>query len=126
MLIPVPGPGELVKLYKISKRKEIDTSTFRAAIRIDVRDGLIRCAAVAYSGLGPIATRLRQTESFLVGQKFCESTFRQGGKRARAEVEPSSDVRGSSRYRLQLAEHILVRFYQETNVDLRQEAAVGK
>ena len=32
-----PRPHELVKLYKISKRKEIDTSTFRAGIRIDAR-----------------------------------------------------------------------------------------
>ena len=51
VVIPLPPPNELVKLYKISKRKEIDTSTFRAAIRIDAHGGLIRSAAIAYSGL---------------------------------------------------------------------------
>jgi xanthine dehydrogenase small subunit len=126
VVIPLPGPNELVKLYKISKRKEIDTSTFRAAIRIDARGGLIRAAAVAFSGVGPTATRLPLTETFLVGKMFSESTFLQAGKRARAEVEPISDVRGSSRYRLQLAENILVKFHHEAKGAVHQEAAVGE
>ena len=127
VVIPLPAANELVKLYKISKRKEIDTSTFRAAIRIDAHDGLIRSAAVAYSGRCCRGRRgCAQTESFLVGQTFSESTFRQAGKRARAEVEPISDVRGSRLYRLQLAERILVKFYQETSGAARQEAALGE
>ena len=82
VLIPLPGPSELVRFYKISKREEIDTSTFRAAIRIDERGGVIRSAAIAISGVGPIAARLPRAESFLVGQAFSESTLRQAGKRA--------------------------------------------
>ena len=92
VLIPLPEPGELVRLYKISKRKEIDTSTFRAGIRIAQREGRVESAAIAYSGVGPRATRLPQTERFLAGKSFCESTFREAGRRARAEVEPVSDV----------------------------------
>ena len=34
VLIPLTGPDEIVKLYKISKRKEMDVSTFRAGIRV--------------------------------------------------------------------------------------------
>jgi xanthine dehydrogenase small subunit len=124
--IPLPGPNELVKIYKISKRKELDTSTFRAAIRIEERGGLIHSAAVAFSGVGPTAARLPQTETFLVGQVFSESTFRRAGKHARAEVEPISDVRGSSRYRLQLAENILLKFHHEVSGGARQEVAVGE
>jgi xanthine dehydrogenase small subunit len=124
VVIPLPGPNELVKLYKISKRKEIDTSTFRAAVRIEARDGLIHAAAVALSGVGPTALRLRRTESFLAGQPFTEPVFRQAGKLARAEVEPVSDVRGSSRYRLQLAENILLKFHHDVASAGREEAAV--
>ena len=87
------------------------TSTFRAAIR-SKRGGLIRSAAVAFSGVGPTAEAAADRE--LPGRTtLSESTFRQAGKRARAEVEPISDVRGSSQYRLQLAEKILLKFYQE-------------
>ena len=122
VIIPLPAANELVKLYKISKRKEIDTSTFRAAIRIEERGGLIRAAAIAFSGVGPTAARLPRTEQFLVGQAFAESTFRQAGEVARSEVEPISDVRGKSEYRLQLAENILLKFFHETSVALPEEA----
>jgi xanthine dehydrogenase small subunit len=124
--IPLPAPSELVRLYKISKRKELDTSTFRAAIRIAERSGVIERAAIAISGIGPTATRLPQTESFLVGQVFSESTFREAGKRARVEVEPSSDLRGSRSFRLQLAENILVKFVHDVTGAPRQEAALGQ
>jgi xanthine dehydrogenase small subunit len=126
VVIPLPGPNERVRLYKISKRKEIDTSTFRAGIRIAENGGVIERAAIAYSGVGSTARRLPQTERFLVGRVLSESTFREAGERARAEVEPISDVRGSGRFRLQLAENILVKFYQDVAGALRQEAAVGQ
>ncbi len=126
VIIPLPAANELVKLYKISKRKEIDTSTFRAAIRIEERGGLIRAAAIAFSGVGPTAVRLPRTESFLVGQPFSEPTFRRAGELARSEVEPISDVRGSSEYRLRLAENVLLKFFHETSVALPEEASVGE
>ena len=125
VVIPLPGASELVKLYKISKRKEIDTSTFRAGIRIKERGGLVERAAIAFSGVGPTVLRLRRTEGFLLGQPLSEATFREAGKRARAEVEPISDVRASRQFRLQLAENILLKFYQEITGAARQEAAVG-
>jgi xanthine dehydrogenase molybdopterin binding subunit/xanthine dehydrogenase small subunit len=113
VLIPLPARDELVKLYKISKRKEMDVSTFRAGIRIARRGDLIGSAAIAYSGVGPTARRLPETETFLTGRPFSEATFREAGKRARAEIEPISDVRGSREFRLQLAENILLKFYHE-------------
>ncbi|HEX3446982.1 MAG TPA: FAD binding domain-containing protein, partial [Isosphaeraceae bacterium] len=116
VLIPqsAQSNGEIVKLYKISKRKEIDVSTFRAGIRIK-RDGQqIESAAIAYGGVGPTVRRLPATEDFLVGRPWSETTFREAGARARAEVEPISDVRGSRDFRLKLAENILVKFYHDT------------
>ena len=126
VLIPLPAANEHVKLYKISKRKEIDTSTFRAAIRIEERGGLIQAAAIAFSGVGPNAVRLPRTESFLAGQMFCESTFRQAGELARSEIEPISDVRGSSEYRLRLAGNILLKFFHATSLAPPEEAQVGE
>ncbi|MGP0065824.1 MAG: xanthine dehydrogenase molybdopterin binding subunit [Isosphaeraceae bacterium] len=113
VLIPLPARDEIVKLYKISKRKEMDVSTFRAGIRIAREGDRIGSAAIAYSGVGPTARRLPRTEAFLAGRPFSEATFREAGKRARAEVEPISDVRGSRDFRLQLAENVLLKFYQQ-------------
>jgi xanthine dehydrogenase molybdopterin binding subunit/xanthine dehydrogenase small subunit len=115
ILTPLPARRELVKLYKISKRKEMDVSTFRAGIRI-ARDGdLIARAAIACSGVGPTVRRLPETEAFLAGRPFAETSFREAGKRARAEIEPISDIRGSRDFRLQLAENILLKFYHDVS-----------
>ena len=107
VLIPLTAPDEIVKLYKISKRKEMDVSTFRAGIRISRRGERIESAAIAYCGVGPTVLRLPATEAFLAGRPFSEATFREAGAVARAEVEPITDVRGSRAFRLQLAENIL-------------------
>ncbi len=116
--IPLPARGEIVKLYKISKRKEMDVSTFRAAIRISQQGDSIGSAAIAYSGVGPTVRRMTETESFLVGRPFSLATFREAGQRARAEIEPITNVRGSSDFRVQLAENILAKFYHEAAGDL--------
>jgi xanthine dehydrogenase molybdopterin binding subunit/xanthine dehydrogenase small subunit len=123
VLIPLPPRDEIVKLYKISKRKEMDVSTFRAAIRVARKGDTIGSAAIAYSGVGPTARRLPQTEAFLAGRPFSEATFREAGKRARAEVEPISDVRGSRDFRLQLAENVLLKFYDQVSELVRENGS---
>ncbi len=115
--VPLPARDELVKLYKISKRKEMDVSTFRAAIRIARRGDSIGSAAIAFSGVGPTARRMTATEAYLVGRPFALATFREAGRRARAEIEPVSNVRGSIDFRLQLAENILAKFYHDAAGD---------
>ena len=123
VLIPLPARDEIVKLYKISKRKEMDVSTFRAGIRIARHGDSIGSAAIAYSGVGPTARRLPQTEAFLAGRPFSEATFREAGKRARAEIEPISDVRGSRDFRLQLAENVLLKFYYQAAESVREKGS---
>jgi xanthine dehydrogenase small subunit len=122
--IGLPAEDEVVRLYKVSKRKEMDVSTFRAAIRIAGRAGTIERAAIAYAGVGPAARRLPATEDFLAGRPFSEATFVAAGRRARAEVEPASDLRGSRAYKLMLAENILLKFYFDSMRTHRQEIGV--
>jgi xanthine dehydrogenase small subunit len=126
VLIPLPGRGEIVRLYKISKRKEMDTSTFRAGIRIAMQGGAIVRASLAFSGVGPAVRRLPETEAFLVGKAFAESTFREAGRRARLEVEkgfPSS--RRANDARPILAENILIKFFLDEASHGREEAGVA-
>jgi xanthine dehydrogenase large subunit len=113
VLIPLTAPDEIVKLYKISKRKEMDVSTFRAGIRLRRRGERIESVAIAFCGVGPKVLRLPRTEAFLAGRPFLEATFCEAGSLARSEVEPITDVRGSRAFRLRLAENILVKFYHE-------------
>jgi xanthine dehydrogenase small subunit len=117
VVLPLPAPGDRLRLYKVSRRNDLDIASFGAAIRVREAGGLIRRAAVAYSGVGPTVLRLPKAESALAGRPFDEATFRQAGRVARSEVAPLSDVRGSKDYRWQLAENVLVKFFFEETAE---------
>jgi xanthine dehydrogenase small subunit len=113
VILPLPEVGEKLRLYKVSRRTDLDISTFGAAIRVQTQDDVIRSAAIAYAGVAPTVVRLPKTEAFLVGKPFDEYTFRDASQRARSEVTPITDVRGSADFRLQLCENVLRKFYHD-------------
>jgi xanthine dehydrogenase small subunit len=111
VLLPLPRAGERLRLYKVSRRMDLDIATFTAAIRLQMRGKTIQTAAIALGGVAPMVVRLPRTESYLAGRPFEDSTFHQAGRVARTEVTPITDVRGTSDFRLQLCENMLRKFY---------------
>ncbi len=122
VIIPIlPRQSEL-RLYKVSRRKDMDISSFTAAIRLDLEDAMIKSAFIAYGAVGPRVLRLPETESFLKGQLLTEEAMRQAGEIAVTEITPITDVRGGVDYRMQLAKNVLVKFYFETRKELSTSA----
>jgi xanthine dehydrogenase small subunit len=112
--IPLPKKNDILKLYKVSKREQLDISSFTAAIKMQRSESKIASVRIAYGGVAATVVALPETETFLTGKPFALDTFRAAGEIARKEITPISDVRGSKDYRWQLAENILVKFYHET------------
>ena len=110
---PLPAAGEKLRLYKISRRRDLDISTFTAAVLMATEGELITRVRLAFGGVGPTVLRLRRTEEFLTGQPLSEDVMLAAGEIARTEITPISDVRGSADYRFKLAENILMKFYHE-------------
>lgn len=111
--IPLPTGAQTLKLYKVSRRRDLDISTFTAAVLMEL-DGTgqtIRDIRIAYGGVAPVVLRLPKTEAFLTGKPLEEAVMHAAGELARTEVKPITDVRGSADFRLQLAENILTKFY---------------
>jgi xanthine dehydrogenase small subunit len=113
VVLPLPAADARLRLYKVSRRNDLDIATFGAAVRIHETDGVIRRAAVAYSGVASTVLRLPRTEAALTGKSFRESTFRNAGRIARSEIAPLTDVRGGADFRSLLAENILVKYFFE-------------
>jgi xanthine dehydrogenase small subunit len=111
--IPRPAANDRLRLYKVSRRTDLDIATVGAAVRVRENRGVIESAAVAFSGVAATVRRLPRAEAALVGRPFAEETFRAAGRAARAEVSPLTDVRGSKDYRGQLVENLLLKFYWE-------------
>ena len=127
VFIPRPADGELLRLYKVSKRWDLDISTFTAAFLLKVKarehsngngnghagDLTITEARVAYGGVGPVILRLPKTEAFLRGKSLSEEVMTQAGELSRKEITPISDVRSSADYRWQLAENMPLKLFHE-------------
>jgi xanthine dehydrogenase small subunit len=111
--IPLPQSEDLLRLYKVSRRRDLDIATFTAAIRLRLQGEKIAEAALAYGAVAPTVVRLPKTEAFLLGRPFDEQTLHEAGEVAVREISPISDVRGSAEYRRQLARNVLLKFYHE-------------
>ncbi|MEM6328679.1 MAG: FAD binding domain-containing protein [Planctomycetota bacterium] len=111
--LPLPSPQEKLRLYKVSRRKDMDISTFTAAVRMRLEGDTIADAGLAFGAVGPTVLRLPETEAMLAGRVFSAETMRDAGDVATQEITPLSDVRGSSDYRYQLARNVLLRFHAE-------------
>jgi xanthine dehydrogenase small subunit len=112
--VPLPADDELLRLYKVSRRRDLDIASFTAAIRLRLDGETISDAAVAFGAVGPTVIRARNTEDFLRGRPLDEDTMHRAGDVAAAEISPISDVRGAADYRYQLTRNILLKFLYET------------
>jgi xanthine dehydrogenase small subunit len=116
--IPLPASDEHLRLYKISRRRDLDISTFTAAIRMRLSDDRIERTAIALGGVGPTVLRARCTEQFLAGQQLSEEVMLAAGDLAASEITPITDVRGAADYRRQLTRNIFLKFYHESQTNL--------
>jgi len=111
--VRIPIVRDTLRLYKVSRRKDLDISAFTAAIRLAMTGDRIARATIAYGGVAPTVIRLPRTEAFLASKSVTLETFEHAGRIAREEIKPISDVRGSADYRLQLAENIMAKFWYD-------------
>jgi xanthine dehydrogenase small subunit len=113
MRLPIPTEGDIFKIYKVSKRKDLDISSFGAAILMRMAGARIEQIRIAFGGVGPMVVRLPLTETFLSDKIGSRELFAEAGNIACREVTPISDVRGSESYRRTLAKNILIKFWQD-------------
>lgn len=114
IILPLPVAGDVVRLYKVSRRKHLDISAFTAAFRLQLKGNTVSSINIAYGGVAPVILRLRKTEEFLTGKTLDLATMEKAGQLAVSEITPISDVRGSSDFRNTLAENIFLKLYFET------------
>lgn len=116
--IPVLRDQQNLRLYKISKRKDLDISTFTAAFLVEVKDGVIQDIRMAVGGVGPVVLRLTETENHLKGKAWEKKIFQGAATLALGEVVPLSDVRASQKYRWLLAKNTILKFFHEITAEL--------
>ncbi|NMM19987.1 MAG: xanthine dehydrogenase small subunit [Rhodoferax sp.] len=112
--VPKATPGELLRVYKISKRFDDDISAVCLAIKLHLAEGNVAQASIGVGGVAATPVRALQTEAALLGQAWTLDTVQQAISTLRGEFAPISDMRASASYRVQVLGNLLQRFWLES------------
>lgn len=122
--VPETGPGHF-RTYKLSKRFDEDISAVCAAFGIDVDDGVVTAARIAYGGMAATPKRASHAEAALLGQPWNEATVQSAMAALADDYAPLTDMRASASYRSRGAANLLYRFWLETREDALPAASVN-
>jgi xanthine dehydrogenase small subunit len=113
--VPLPRPGVRCAAYKITKRFDQDISAVCAAFAIELDDGRVRAARVAYGGMAATPKRATACEAALMGQPWSAATCDRAAAALAQDYTPIADMRASGAYRLAVAQNLLRKFQLETS-----------
>ncbi|CAM3598175.1 xanthine dehydrogenase small subunit [Rahnella bruchi] len=102
-----------LRIYKVSKRLEDDISAVCAALHIEVQNGVVIHARVAFGGMAEVAKRASGCEAQLLGQPWQTATVERACQALEVDFTPISDFRASREYRMQVAKNLLRRCHIE-------------
>lgn len=112
--VPRPGPGELLRAYKISKRYDDDISAVCLAVAARIEDGLVHHVSIGAGGVAATPVRAVRTEAALRGQPWTVQAAQNAAATLRAEFQPISDMRASAAYRSEVLGNLMQRFWLES------------
>ncbi len=111
--IPKAKTGQILKLYKISKRIDDDISAVLAAFFLEINDNLVTNVRIAFGGMAAIPMRAKQCEAALLNKAFNRENISAAQQALTLDFQPMSDVRASDKYRMKVAQNLLQKCYLE-------------
>jgi len=111
--IPKAKAGQILKLYKISKRIDDDISAVLAAFFLEINHNLVTNVRIAFGGMAAIPMRAKQCEAALLNKAFNCENISAAQQALTLDFQPMSDVRASDKYRMKVAQNLLQKCYLE-------------
>jgi len=112
--VPLPAAHQVMRAYKISKRRDSDISAVCAGLMLQLDGDTITEARLGWGGMAATARRAPHTEAALRGQPWTEATLRAAQAALAHDFTPLTDLRASNTYRLKVAANLLERLWLET------------
>ena len=99
-LPPLP-PRSGIAYIRFSSSSTVDKPSAGVAARVTLESGTehAQCIRIVLGCVGPTPVRARKAEALLAGQNITPESAEQAGGMASQECNPSSDLRGSERYK---------------------------
>jgi xanthine dehydrogenase small subunit len=111
--IPKPLP-ELVRFYKVAKRRLDDISTVAAAMALDIDPhGKVRRARFAFGGVAATPIRIVEAEAAVMDQSWNDAAVERVQAILDRTLQPMSDHRGSKEYRLEVSKTLIEKYHWE-------------
>ena len=114
--VPLDGRAE-VRAYKISKRFDCDISAVCAGFALELEEGTVRAARLAFGGMAATVKRAANAEAAVIGMAWSASTLAAAQQALASDFAPLGDMRAGAAYRMQVAQNLLKRLWLETRVD---------
>jgi xanthine dehydrogenase small subunit len=111
--IPRPAPDLLIRIVKLSKRFDSDISGVCGAFALEIAEGIVREARIAFGGMAGIPARAPRCEAALAGKPWNEATVEDAARALSEDYRPLDDLRGSAAYRRIAAANLLRRIWAE-------------
>ena len=125
IVLPKPAPGALFRAYKVSKRFDQDISAVCGAFLIELDNGRVSRARLAYGGMAATPKRASAAEAALVGQAWSEASVKRALEALREDFTPLTDMRASAEYRGKIAANLLMKLFVETTDEAAATRLVG-
>lgn len=101
VVIPPLPPESGIEYIRFSSSSVVDKPTAGVAVRLTLEpgNGTIHAARIVLGCVGPTPVRARKAEELLADKKVTHEAADAAGKVASQECSPTSDLRGSERYK---------------------------
>ena len=114
IFVPRLGPGAHFRAFKISKRFDQDISALLGAFRLEVEDGRVVDARIAYGGMAATPKRARNAERAAAGLSLGDgASWTAAAATLADDFSPIDDHRASGAYRFRVARALLVKALAE-------------
>ena len=107
LVVPRPSAAARIHVRKLSKRFDSDISAVCGAAYVELEHGRVRTARIAFGGMAATPRRAHHAEAALRGALWGEAALDAAARALAEDYAPLDDVRGSARYRLQVAGNFL-------------------
>ena len=112
--VPVADPKRILRCYKVSKRFDQDITASLGAFALALADGKVEDIRICFGGMAPIPKRARAAEAALKGREWTRAQVDTACRALAKDYAPITDMRASARYRLRVAQNLLLKFFIET------------
>ncbi|WP_293449846.1 xanthine dehydrogenase small subunit [Planktotalea sp.] len=111
--VTIPTNAKALRCYKLSKRFDQDISAVCGCFNVEVNEGKVASARIAFGGMAETPKRAAAAEAALLGNAWNEATIEAAAHAMEDDYTPMSDMRASAEYRMQTAQNMLRRYFAE-------------